>query len=653
MHRSLLPGDLRLSLTSARETVSMVTPVSIAQPKQPIPNENTNADTLNVAARRRRRRAALDKEQKKKTTVTIAQLTNERNQLAAAATHTNIDTRHVSPGAPFYPVPPRNQAITVAAIAQTTAAIADSRGLDSLATAARNISRAAEAYHPLADASLLADQCAQLRALLYPTGGFDPAYPHLATPRAPAYAPPNSGNYTDSLLAVAARAGGPLPRSCYDPPRQQSPPVSRPRQTAPQNPDPRWTRPTPTRDPLRNDERRAPHDHRAPHDNRPRSRSRDGNRGTPRTRAQSPPFHSHSRHATPHHASSRDQKPAPHSNQRPHQAECQDAHRRGQRPAHQATRKRPPTPATPPAYSPTQELSSASNATATVTPGGPPNPMTPDENPTAQQDHHAAQPPVEHGVAATSHPDPTTEGSAADPAITAIGFATDTTLTREQMEPARTNLMELLGGPHTPSNSQLQDAGFLPWPRNPGDPRPPYQPSATEQLIPGYISNADEVTSEVPRGDTNISPTSHEAELGHGHPLQPLEVADTTKQRHSARLRLQRNKQPAHMPPDAAPAILRPTSPHSEWTSPSPGSDTERAVWGPPGDSPPLPPAYRDDGGCPMDASPAHKDSPFSPSPPPPALTESPTAQSRTRPRTLKWPAGANATPTEAQDGLP
>ena len=104
MHRSLLPGDLRLSLTSARETVSTVTPVSLAQPKQPNSNENTNADLLNVAARRRRRRAALDKEQKKKTTDTIAQLTNERNQLAAAATRTNIDIRHTTPGAPFYPV---------------------------------------------------------------------------------------------------------------------------------------------------------------------------------------------------------------------------------------------------------------------------------------------------------------------------------------------------------------------------------------------------------------------------------------------------------------------------------------------------------------------------------------------------------------------
>ena len=132
-------------------------------------------------------------------------------------------------------------------------------------------------------------------------------------------------------------------------------------------------------------------------------------------------------------------------------------------------------------------------------PGGPSSPTTPDENPTAQPVHHAVEPPVELGVAAISSPsDPTTEGPAADPAITATGSATGTTFIRERMETARANLMELLGGLHTPSNLQLQNAGLSPWPRNSGDPRPPNQPSSTEQLIPGYNSNADEVTSEVP-----------------------------------------------------------------------------------------------------------------------------------------------------------
>jgi hypothetical protein len=121
------------------------------------------------------------KQKKIKTSDTLAQLTTIRDQLLSATIYSSDGNGHTSLGAPTNHVPTYNQAATVAAVALTTAAIADLRGFDSLANAARNISQTASAYHPLADASILAAQCTDIRAFLHPAGAHNPAQ----QPRAP------------------------------------------------------------------------------------------------------------------------------------------------------------------------------------------------------------------------------------------------------------------------------------------------------------------------------------------------------------------------------------------------------------------------------------------------------------------------------------
>ena len=174
-----------------RETVSAVTPVSLTQHQRPTHSGPSTSEEPTIAASRRQRRAILKKARTIKTNETLAQLTTIRDQLLAATTLSGDRHGPTSLGVPTNHVPAYNQAATVAAVALTTAAIADLRGFDSLANAARNISQTAGAYHPLSDASTLAAQCTEIRAFLHSAGAHNLAQQPCAslptTAIAPAY----------------------------------------------------------------------------------------------------------------------------------------------------------------------------------------------------------------------------------------------------------------------------------------------------------------------------------------------------------------------------------------------------------------------------------------------------------------------------------
>ena len=671
--RPLQSGDLRGTLTGTRETVSAVTPVFLKQPqRRPPAGPNTSA-APSASTSRRARRSLLQTSIETKTAETLAQITAIRDQIMAATNRPGDGPPPPLPlGALLNHVPTCNQAATVTTAALTVAAIAEHQGFERLAHAARYISQTASTYHPQADASALASQCADIRAMLHPAGAHDPAQQLRAPPPMTAIAQPPPAPCTDSLFTTAAKAGGPLPRCCFDPPPPYLAPRSIPQQAPPPQPSPRWPPPTTRDDPSRG-RRWHSRDECAPYDHRHRSRSKDRDTWVARGLARAQQAYPHGHTIVPRQAATREWGPSRQTNYSPRRDPPPVDHRRDDRPTTRTREAGPPPPPRPPAVAtPPTTTSRAPAAAQPMVHAEPPGATPPDTNPAPYA--NGSPPPQLVGAAAATAPPPapSTGDFTVTTAATTPGHTPTLTPVRQQIGALHADIASLLLAFTAPPNEQPKAAGPLLHPGEHASPNATHRLSATRLLLPDYVSSPDQASQGAQSPDSNtLATTPNSPQQGDATPPSPGRTSPTLREtvpdcaqdrqqpssaqspkpRRSSRLHLQHNKQRADELTLASPTVMGHTSPSGMATSPDLETDFEYVEWHVLDSTPPTPSPAHDT--QPHDALLERVD-PVSPlarstSPPP----YSPPAQGRPHTCAITWPAQAKHAPAEAQGGPP
>ena len=257
-------------------------------------------------------------------------------------------------------------------------------------------------------------------------------------------------------------------------------------------------------------------------------------------------------------------------------------------------------------------------------------------------------------------------------AATTPGHTPTLTPVRQQIGAHHAGIANLLLTIKAPPNEQPKATGPLPHPGEHASPNATHHLSATQLLLPDYVSSPDQASQEAQSPDTNtMATTPNSLQQGDATPpssgrtpptlremvpecaqdRQQPSSADPPKLRRPSRLHLQHNKQRADELMLASPTVMGHTSPSGMATSPDHETDFECVEWHLLDSTPPTP-------------SPAHDTQPHeallervdpvsplarSTSPPP----YSPPAQGRPHTCAITWPAQAKHAPAEAQDGPP